>query len=110
MPDQMQGEGERARGHTRTATRDDGPVEIDPRLVEQAGEGFGAAKLMRLRLGDLVIREIAAARNVPATEAGPRFFGNPVKPARGPGIDNLLPPGRQIVEQRPPVSHERWIE
>src|SRR5260370_37020688 len=43
-------------------------------------------------------------------QAGPGFFGNPVEPARGASIDDLLAPRRQIVEQRLLVADQRRVE
>src|SRR5205823_205786 len=40
----------------------------------------------------------------------PGFFGNPGEPSRSAGIDDLLAPRRQIVEQRLLFANQRRVE
>ena len=52
----------------------------DPGVPEQPGQLFGAAQLAGLRVGDLVVGKIAAARNMAAAQPGPGLFGSSFEP------------------------------
>src|SRR6266404_1324459 len=99
MPDQVQCESERTGGDAGTAGRYDRLVERDAGIAEQLGEFFGIAQPASLRVGDPVVGQVAAARNMATAQPGPGFLGRAVEPTLGAGIDDLLPRRRQILEQ-----------
>src|SRR5580704_8871725 len=91
LADQIQREGEGASRDPRAATRHDRLVERYPRAGEQGFQLIGAPELLSCWVGDLIERQVAAARDVAAATARPGFLGAAVEAAGGARIDDLFP-------------------
>ncbi len=106
VAEQMQPQREHAGADARAARGDDGPVQVDPAVLEGGPELAGLEDFARLGIGQLGVGEADAARDVAAPQARPGLRLRGVEPPPRPGVQHLRGPGPQVVPHPVQRAHQ----
>src|SRR5882757_8483830 len=106
----MKAEGEGAGSDTRAAARYHGLVALDAGTDETFLDLGGGQQSAGFRIGERVIGEVVAARNVTRAQTWPWLRRRSGKARRGARIDHLLLQLGNVGQHLGAIAHQRLVE
>src|SRR5260370_13382916 len=110
MAEEVQAKSDGASGHTGAAARHHRALEVDTRALEQVAQRIGRQHRLGLRIDELIVRQVEAARDASRAAAGPALGDAALEARRGTRVEYLLVLGREVGAQLRLVASRPSLE